>query len=166
MQARAGVLTGEAAVTIGAQGQGMVAGDLDQHRRAPAGRGGAGSGPCRGSRRTLRASAAIAFDPMGEQVLKGEASPEPAWKALHVIAGRGGSGRSEGLEAPFVGRDEELALLKDPLPRHASRSRPKNSSGSPARPASARATGWEFEEFIDGLVETVRWTPGPLPLRW
>ena len=37
----------------------------------------------------------------------------PAWRAVRVVAERGGRNRSEALEAPFVGRDEELRLLKD-----------------------------------------------------
>jgi Adenylate and Guanylate cyclase catalytic domain/Double zinc ribbon len=48
IQARAGVLTGEAAVTLGATNQGMVAGDLVNTRLAPPGCGGAGHGPRRG----------------------------------------------------------------------------------------------------------------------
>ena len=39
--------------------------------------------------------------------------PVPAWRALRVVAERGGRGRSDALEAPFVGRDDELRLLKD-----------------------------------------------------
>src|SRR5206468_9430564 len=41
LAARAGVLTGEAAVTIGAEGEGMVAGDLVNHGLADSVRGGA-----------------------------------------------------------------------------------------------------------------------------
>ena len=44
LRARAGVLTGEAAVNLAAVGQGMVAGDLGKHRRPDPGRGRAGNG--------------------------------------------------------------------------------------------------------------------------
>ena len=37
----------------------------------------------------------------------------PVWRAVRVVSGRGGAGRALGLEAPFVGRDEELGLLID-----------------------------------------------------
>ena len=58
-------------------------------------------------------SAAIAYEAAGEQVLKGKTSPVPAWRALRIIAQRRGAGRAEVLETPFVGRDEELRLLKE-----------------------------------------------------
>src|SRR3970040_201831 len=59
------------------------------------------------------ASQAIAFEEAGEQMLKGKASPVPAWRAVRVVSERGGRNRSEALEAPFVGRDEEFRLLKE-----------------------------------------------------
>ncbi|MGH2408369.1 MAG: adenylate/guanylate cyclase domain-containing protein, partial [Candidatus Limnocylindrales bacterium] len=112
IQARAGVLTGEAAVTIGATNQGMVAGDLVNTAArlqsvAPPGT------VLVGEATMHAASAAIAFEQAGEQVLKGKTSPVPAHRALRVVAQRGGSGRSDLPEPPFVGRDEELRLLKD-----------------------------------------------------
>src|SRR3954449_3293389 len=72
LQARAGVLTGEAAVTLGAVGQGMVAGDLVNTASrlqsvAPPGTVLVGES----TERT--ASKAIAFEPAGDQLLKGKA---------------------------------------------------------------------------------------------
>ena len=55
----------------------------------------------------------IAFEEAGEQTLKGKAAPVPAWRALRVVAEVGGRNRADALEAPFVGRDDELRLLKD-----------------------------------------------------
>jgi class 3 adenylate cyclase len=112
IQLRAGVLTGEAAVTLGATNQGMVAGDIVNTAArlqsiAPPGR------VLVGESTHHAASNAIAFEQAGEQVLKGKASPVPAWLALRVVAQRGGRGRSDALEAPFVGRDDELRLVKD-----------------------------------------------------
>ena len=112
IQARAGVLTGEAAVTIGATNQGMVAGDIVNTASrlqsvAPPGTVLVGEATQRA------ASAAIAYEPAGEQVLKGKQSPVPAWRALRVVAEVGGRNRAEALEAPFVGRHEEIRLLKD-----------------------------------------------------
>ena len=110
--ARAGVLTGEAAVTIGATNQGMVAGDLVN--TASRLQSAAASGTVLVGEATQRAaSAAIAFEPAGEHSLKGKAIPIPAWIAVRVVAERGGKGRSDTLEAPFVGREDELRLLKD-----------------------------------------------------
>ena len=114
IEARAGVLTGEAAVSLGAVGQGMVAGDLVNTAArlqsvAPPG------GVLVGETTMRAASAAIVFEPAGEQALKGKTAPVPAWQAQRVIAQRGGRGRAESLEPPFVGRDEEFRLLKDLL---------------------------------------------------
>jgi Adenylate cyclase, family 3 (some proteins contain HAMP domain) len=107
IQARAGVLTGEAAVTLGATNQGMVAGDLVN--TASRLQSVAAPGTVLVGEATYRAaSTAIAFEPAGEHALKGKAAPVPAWRALAVVARRGGSGRTATLEPPFVGRDEEL----------------------------------------------------------
>src|SRR5260221_10645536 len=115
IRARAGVLTGEAAVTIGATDQGMVAGDLVN----TAARLQAVAEPGTvvvGEATHLAAAAAIAFEPIGEQTLKGKALPVAAWRATRVVAERGGRNPSDTLEAPFVGRDEELRPLKDMFP--------------------------------------------------
>ena len=74
MQARAGVLTGEAAVTLGATDQGMVAGDLVN--TASRLQSAAAPGTVLVGEATQRAaSGAIAFEPAGEQVLKGKEPP-------------------------------------------------------------------------------------------
>jgi len=110
--ARAGVLTGEAAVTIGATNQGMVAGDLVNTASRLQGIAAAGTVVV-GEATARAAAAAIAFEPLGEHQLKGKAAPVPAFQALRVVAERGGRGRADVLEAPFVGRDAELRLLKE-----------------------------------------------------
>ncbi len=112
IEARAGILTGEAAVTLGATDQGMVAGDLVNTASrlqsvAPPGTVLVGESTQRS------ASAGIVFEPTGDHDLKGKGAPVPAWRALRVAGGIGGRWRSEGPEAPFVGRMEELTLLKD-----------------------------------------------------
>jgi len=162
VQARAGIVTGEAAVTIGAEGQGMVAGDMVNTASrlqsvAPA-------GSVLVSESTMNATkAAIAYESVGTQELKGKVAPVAAFKAMRVVANRGGGQRSEGLEAPFSGRDEELRLLKELL--HATsrdgRARIAAISG-PAGIGKSRLT-WEFEKYIDGVVETIYWHRGRSP---
>src|SRR4029078_2578334 len=112
LQLRAGVLTGEAAVTLGATNEGMVAGDLvnTASRLQSVAQPGI---VLVGESAFAARSRAIAFEPAGEHVLKGKASPVPAYRALRVVARRGGAGRSGQLEAPFVGRGPELRMLKD-----------------------------------------------------
>ncbi len=162
ISARAGVLTGEAAVTLGATNQGMVAGDLVN--TASRLQSAAAPGTVLVGEATERAaSGAIAFEPAGEQALKGKASPIPAWRALRVVAERGGKGRSDTLEAPFVGRDDELRLLKD-LFHATSRERRARlvSIIGPAGIGKSRLA-WEFTKYLDGLVEQVWWHDGRSP---
>jgi class 3 adenylate cyclase/tetratricopeptide (TPR) repeat protein len=162
IQARAGVLTGEAAVTIGATNQGMVAGDLVN--TASRLQSAASPGTVLVGEATERAaSRAIVFEPAGEQVLKGKASPVPAWRALRVVAERGGRGRSETLEAPFVGRGDELRLLKDLF--HATGRERRARLVSVIGPGGIGKTrlAWEFTKYLDGLIEPVWWHDGRSP---
>ena len=162
MEARAGVLTGEAAVTLGATDQGMVAGDLvNTASRLQAV---AQPGTVLVGEATQRAAGrAIAFEPAGEQALKGKVVPVPAWRALRVVARMGGRDRSETLEAPFVGRDEELRLLKDLF--HATTRERRGRLVSVLGPAGIGKTrlAREFLRYVDGLVEDVWWHEGRSP---
>ena len=89
LQARAGVLSGEAAVTVGAQGQGMVAGDLVN--TASRIQSAAQPGVVLVGESTKRASeAAVAYDDAGEHQLKGKAERVPLWRALRVVGGARG----------------------------------------------------------------------------
>ena len=162
ISARGGVLTGEAAVTVGALNQGMVAGDLVNTASrlqsvAPPGTVLVGESTRRA------ASQSIAFEPAGEQVLKGKASPVPAFRAIRVVAERGGRNRSETLEAPFTGRDDELRLLKDLY--HATAREHRARLVSVAGPAGIGKSrlAWEFLKYLDGLVEGVWWHDGRSP---
>ena len=162
IEARAGVLTGEAAVTIGATNQGMVAGDLVN--TASRLQGIAEPGTVVVGETTARAAAAsIAFEPLGEQQLKGKATPVPAYRALRVVAERRGRGRSDALEAPFVGRDAELRLLKELFhsTEREGRSRLVSMMG-PAGIGKSRLS-WEFQKYLDGIVGTVLWHQGRAP---
>jgi class 3 adenylate cyclase/tetratricopeptide (TPR) repeat protein len=160
--ARAGVLTGEAAVTIGATNQGMVAGDLVN--TASRLQSAAAPGTVLVGEATERAaSRAIAFEPAGDQSLKGKAAPVPAWRALRVVAERGGRNRTEALEAPFVGRDDELRLLKDLFHATARERRARLVSVvGPAGIGKSRLA-WEFAKYLDGLVERLQFHDGRSP---
>jgi class 3 adenylate cyclase len=112
LEARAGVLTGEAAVTLGAEGQGMVAGDLVN--TASRIQSAAEPGSVLVGEVTRRATEqAVVYESAGEEELKGKAEPVALWRALRVVSGVGGTLRSGGLEAPFVGRERELKLIKE-----------------------------------------------------
>ena len=162
IQARAGVLTGEAAVTLGATNQGMVAGDLVN--TASRLQSAAAPGTVLVGEATHRAAAnAIAFEEAGEQTLKGKTTPVPAWHALRVVAELGGRNRSETLEAPFVGRDDELRLLKDLF--HATGREHRARLVSVVGPAGIGKSrlGWEFSKYTDGVIDTTAWHVGRSP---
>jgi class 3 adenylate cyclase/tetratricopeptide (TPR) repeat protein len=162
IQARAGVLTGEAAVTLGATDQGMVAGDLVN--TASRLQSVALPGTVLVGDATHRAaSKAIAFEEAGEQALKGKTAPVLAWRAVRVIAQVGGRNRTEALEAPFVGRDDELRLLKDLF--HATTRERRARLVSVIGPAGIGKTrlAWEFGKYRDGLVDTVWFHDGRSP---
>jgi class 3 adenylate cyclase/tetratricopeptide (TPR) repeat protein len=160
--ARAAVLTGEAAVTLGATGQGMVAGDLVNTAArlqsvAPPGT------VLTGEATMLAASGAIAFEPAGDQALKGKSAGVPAWRALRIVAERGGRNRSEGLEAPFVGRDDELRLLRDSFHATGRDHRLRTISITGQAGIGKSRLAWEFEKILDGIVEDVYWHRGRSP---
>jgi class 3 adenylate cyclase/tetratricopeptide (TPR) repeat protein len=162
LQARAGVLTGEAAVTLGATNQGMVAGDLVN--TAARLQGVAEPGTVLVGEPTMRAAErAIMFEEVGEHSLKGKLAPVPAWRAVRVVAQRGGQLRTDALEPPFVGRDEELRLLKDQLhaPGRDQRARLVSITG-PGGIGKSRLV-WELEKYMDGVTELVYWHRGRSP---
>jgi len=159
LQARAGVLTGEAAVTVGAEGQGMVAGDLVN--TASRIQSAAEPGTVLAGETTRRASeAAIAYVEAGEHDLKGKAEPVSLWQALRVVANRGGEGRASALEAPFVGRDRELRLVKDLFHGSADDGRATLVTVVGVAGIGKSRLAWEFEKHLDGLVEQIWWHRG------
>src|SRR4029079_14319148 len=104
LRARVGVLTGEAAGTIGAQAEGMVAGDLVN--TASRIQSVAEPGTVFVGESTKRATeAAVVYEDAGDRELKGKLESVRVWRAVRVIGGIGGAQRTTGLEAPFVGRD-------------------------------------------------------------
>jgi len=159
---RAGVLTGEAAVTVGATNQGMVAGDLVN--TASRLQSVAPPGTVLVGETTYRtAASAIVFEPVGDQDLKGKASPVPAYRAVRVVAQRGGIGRADQLEAPFLGRDAELRLIKDLFHTTQRERRPRLVSIMGQGGIGKSRLTWEFLKYIDGITSTVRWHQGRSP---
>ena len=162
LQARAGVLTGEAAVTLNAQNQGMVAGDLVN--TAARLQGVAEPGTVLVGDATRRAAeSAIVFEPIGDHSLKGKTSPVPAWQALRVVAARGGQGRADTLEPPFVGRDEELRQLKELLHAVGREKRVRLVSITGPGGIGKSRLVWELEKYIDGVSEDIYWHRGRSP---
>jgi len=159
LRARAGILTGEAAVTVGAVGQGMVAGDLvntASRIQAVAEPGGVLAGDT-----TKRATeAAVMYEDAGVRELKGKAEPVQLWRAVRIIGGRGGALRSTGLESPFVGRDRELRVIKELFHASAGESKAHLVSVMAVAGTGKSRLSWEFFKYIDGLADDVRWHRG------
>ena len=79
------------------------------------------------------------------------------------VACAGGAGR-EALEAPFVGREEELRLLKDLFHAHGPRASARGWCRSSGQAGIGKSRlGWEFLKYIDGVAEDVYWHHGPVP---
>jgi class 3 adenylate cyclase/tetratricopeptide (TPR) repeat protein len=159
LAARAGVVTGEVAVTLGATNEGMVAGDaVNTAARVQTA---AEPGTVLVDIATQRlAESAIGFADAGEHALKGKAEPQRLWRAARVLAGVGGSQRVDGLEAPLIGRDAELRTVKELFHATAGRQVPRLVLvAGPAGVGKSRL-GWEFEKYTDGLAETVWWHRG------
>jgi len=159
LRARAGVLTGEAAVTIGAQGQGMVAGDLVN--TASRIQSAAQPGEVFVGDSTRRATdASIAYEDTGEHNLKGKSEPMRLWRAARVVSGIAGAQKTEGLEAPFVGRDRELRLIKDLFHATADESKAHLVSLTGIAGIGKSRLIWEFFKYIDGVASLFRWHRG------
>ncbi len=162
LELRVAVMTGEAAVSLGAVGQGMVAGDLVNTASrlqavAPPGAVLVGEATHRA------ASRAILFEPAGEHLLRGKSAPVQAWRAQRVVAERGGQGRTEGPEAPFVGRDNELRLLKDVYHATAREGRARLISVTGQAGIGKIAPGLGVPQVHRRPARVRQLAPGPLP---
>ena len=159
LRARAGVLTGEAAVTLGAEGQGMVAGDLvNTASRIQAL---AEPGTVLVGEATRRATDhTIVFADAGSHELKGKVGLVPLWQALRVVSGARGALKSTGLEAPFVGRDRELRRIKDLFHACADERRPHLISITGIAGIGKSRLAWEFYKYFDGLPQITYWHRG------
>jgi class 3 adenylate cyclase/tetratricopeptide (TPR) repeat protein len=159
LRARAGVLTGEAAVNLAAQGQGMVAGDLVN--TASRIQSAAEPGTVLVGDATRRATeAAIAYADAGSHALKGKAEPVQLWHATRVIAGVGGAMRSERLEPPFVGRERELRLVKELFHACTDEGRARLVQITGIAGIGKSRLSWEFYKYMDGLQRVFRWHRG------
>ncbi len=159
LSARAGVVTGEVAVTLGAVGEGMVAGDaVNTAARVQAA---AQPGQVLADAATYRlAGSAVGFADAGEHQLKGKADPVRMWRATRVLAGAGGSQRVDGLEAPLTGRDAELRTVRELFHAAAERRVPRLVLVSGPAGTGKSRLGWEFWKYTDGLAVKVWWHRG------
>jgi class 3 adenylate cyclase/tetratricopeptide (TPR) repeat protein len=159
LRARAGVLTGEAAVTLAARGEGMVAGDLVNtasriQSAAQPGTVYVGDATRRATEQTVIYEEAGAFE------LKGKEGLTPLHRALRVVSGLRGALKSHGLEAPFVGRDNELRAIKHLFHASAEEGKARLLSVTGIAGIGKSRLAWEFYKYFDGIAETIFWHRG------
>jgi class 3 adenylate cyclase/tetratricopeptide (TPR) repeat protein len=158
LRARAGVVTGQVA-SVAHPGEGLVVGD--RVNTASRVQSTAEPGTVYVDEVTRQASsAAIAYADTGEHAVKGKAEPLRLWRAERVVAGSGGSRREQGLQAPFLGRDPELRLLKELFHTAVDRRQARLITiTGPAGVGKSRLRE-EFLHYVDGLLDTVLWHSG------
>jgi class 3 adenylate cyclase/predicted ATPase len=159
LRARAGVLTGEAAVALNATNQGMVAGDIvNTASRIQAA---AQPGDVLVGDDTMHATqSAIEYEPVGPQEVKGKALPINLWRAVRVVGLVGGTVRASEIEPPFTGRESELRLTKQLFHATSDELRPHLVSVIGIGGIGKSRLAWEFEKYIDGLAADVWWHRG------
>ena len=143
LAARAGVVTGEVAVTLGAVGEGMVAGDAVNTTARVQAVADPGCVLVDGATHRLTASS-VSYADAGEHLLKGKAEPKKLWRATRVVSALGQGA------VPRVGRPAGAA---DGGGLGASRGR-EVAAGLGVREVRRRAGG--------GIVVA----PGPMPVVW
>jgi class 3 adenylate cyclase/tetratricopeptide (TPR) repeat protein len=159
LRARAGVLTGGAAVMPGGRDEGIVVGDLVN--TASRVQSTAEPGTVLVGESTKRATeAAIAYKDVGLHELKGKAEPVPLFRALRVTAGRAGALRPGGLEPPFAGREREMRVVKELFHASAQDRKAQLVLVSGVAGIGKSRLSWEFEKYVDGLPTEVWWHRG------
>ena len=159
LSARAGVLSGEASVGSGGNLHGLVVGDLvntASRLQSIAPPGGVYVGE---STRSL-VGGAIEFEPIGEQSVKGKELPVSVFQAKRVLAlsrARTGGDLPDG---PFVGRDDELRLLKDQLHATGRESRARMVTVIGEGGIGKTRLSQELLRYIDGIKEPIYYHSG------
>jgi len=161
LSVRVGVLSGEASVAPASPEQGFVVGDLvntASRLQSIAEPGTVVVGDA--TYRMLRD--AIQFEPRGQHSLKGKTDPATVWLAVRAMD-RAQRARGSGLEPVFVGRKEELRLLKDAL--HATERVGRARLVSIIGEAGIGKTrlAWELRKYAGGLAREIHWHDGRSP---
>jgi class 3 adenylate cyclase/tetratricopeptide (TPR) repeat protein len=158
LQARVGIVTGEAATTETAE-EGLVIGD--RVNTAARIQSAALPGCCYVEETTRAATAAaIAYADAGEHTLKGKAEPVRLFQATRVVATVAGAQRAGVIEAPFIGRDRELHLVKELFHASAERHSTRMVLVSGVAGVGKSRLAWEFAKYIDGVAGEVLWHAG------
>jgi len=162
LRLRVGVNTGEAAVGPGGNDKGLVLGDVVNTAARLQSIAEPGTVVVGDSTKHLTDDA-IAYQDLGSLALKGKEESVWGWRALRVESARGGRGRSDGIEPPFVGRQYELRMLKELLAVAGEERRARLVSIVGDAGIGKSRLAWEFQKYVDGIVEKVYWHQGRSP---
>jgi class 3 adenylate cyclase/tetratricopeptide (TPR) repeat protein len=162
LSARVGVMTGEVSVGPGGNERGLLLGDLVNTASRLQSLAGSGT-VLVGEETASLIDTAIEVIEAGTHQLKGREEPVKAYQAVRVLAERGGRGRSDFVEPPFVGRAAELRLLKDSLEAVTRERRARLVSLVGQAGIGKSRLVWEFQKYTDGLVADVYWHEGRSP---
>lgn len=162
LAARAGVLSGEASVGSGGNEQGLVVGDLVNTASRLQSIAEPGTVYVGAATRDL-VGASIEFREVGDHQVKGKDVPVRAFEAIRVLALSTAKAGGELLEGPFVGRDDELRLLKDQLHATGREQRARMVSVIGEGGIGKSRLAQELIRYIDGIAEVVYYHRGRSP---
>ena len=159
LAARVGVVTGQVAVNLDAEGQGMVAGDAVN--TASRIQSAAEPGTVFVDDATVRVTrGALAFGHAGTFDLKGKAEPVDLWRAERVVSSVGADERFGGLEAELVGRGEEMERLRTAFRQVVDESSPRLVTVSGPAGVGKSRLGWELEKHVATMPGQAVWCRG------
>jgi class 3 adenylate cyclase len=156
LRVRAAVASGEAAVTLPAAGQGLVAGDLVNTAARLQQLAEPGTLLVDALTRQL-ASAGIEFEALGERRLRGKRKLQATWRATAPVGIRPRRGAHVG---PFVGREVELAQLEAAVDGAIAERRPSVVSIVGIAGIGKSRLSWELERRLSGRPAAIRWFNG------
>ena len=153
---RVGIVTGEVAATLGATSQGMVAGDPVNTAARVQTAAEPGRVYVDEATRTLTATT-IDYDDTGEHTLKGKAEP---MRLFAVRAVGRGQRDAEPIRTRMVGRDHELALLREIYATVVDQRRPRLIVIDGEAGVGKSRLVAEFQSWLDTLETSTRWHRG------
>jgi len=158
LELRAGVTTGEAAVTLGAEGEAMVAGDVVN--TAARLQTAAKARTVVVDETTKSATPVIRYVDIGTHALKGKKQRVQLWEADRVVTGADGATLAGSIDAPFVGRDREFTLLKQLFDASVKDRCAQLVSVTGVAGVGKTRLGWEFGAYLDGVARDALWHRG------
>jgi class 3 adenylate cyclase/predicted ATPase len=158
LRARAGVVTGQVS-SLNTPGEGLVVGDRVNTASRVQSVAEPGSVYVDETTRQVT-SAAIAYADAGLHTLKGKEEPLHLWRAERVVALVAGGRTEADLEAPFVGRDSELRLIKELFHAGIERRSARLVAVTGPPGVGKSRLQQELRNYVDGLVDTILWHSG------